>query len=255
MRVSRVDPEELPPDPDFEARRGPVVPTALLTREALRARFARQAAAPGAWPTDQDNDGGFFRPELPLRPAAVLIGLVDRPQGAQLLFTQRAEHLHDHAGQISFPGGRVEPEDAGAPGAALREAHEEIGLAPQHVEVLGQLPVYRTISGYEVTPVVGWIDAAAALRADPLEVEEAFEVPLAFLMDSANHQRRLVVQGEHRRTVYAMEYHGRRRYLIWGATAAMLRNFYRFVAAGLDAGAGAGAAHSDRRADPLQSRP
>jgi len=256
MRVTRVDPEALPPDPEFEARRGPAVPAVLLTRAALQARFAGQCAAPGPWPMDQDSDGGYFRPERPLRPAAVLIGLVDRPDGVQLLLTRRAEHLNDHAGQISFPGGRIEPDDRGAAAAALREAHEEIGLAPERVEVLGQLPPYRTISGYEVTPVVGWIDRAVALRTDPFEVEEAFEVPLEFLMNGANHQRRLIVQGEHRRTVYAMEYFGRRRYLIWGATAAMLRNFYRFVAAGLDAPAADADGAADRsRTKSLQSRP
>jgi 8-oxo-dGTP pyrophosphatase MutT (NUDIX family) len=245
--VTRIDPEVLPPDPEFESQRGPAVAPAELTREALRKRFARlgppsPAAGPRAsqdkpaWTVDQDNDGAFFRPGEPLRPAAVLIGLVGRPEGARLLFTRRAAHLTDHAGQISFPGGRVEASDAGAAGAALREAQEEIGLDPGRVEVLGTLPPYRTISGYEVTPVVGWIDAAIELRADPLEVDEFFEVPAAFLMDGAHHQRRLVIQGQFRRTVYAMDVVGEaaggaRRYLIWGATAAMLRNFYRFLLA------------------------
>lgn len=256
--VTRIDPEVLPPDPEFESQRGPAVAPAELTREALRARFARlappsPAALPRAaadkpvWTVDQDSDGSFFRPGEPLRPAAVLIGLVGRRQGAQLLLTRRSEHLNDHAGQISFPGGRVEAGDAGAASAALREAQEEIGLDPGRVEVLGTLPQYRTISGYEVTPVVGWIDAGIELRADPFEVDEFFEVPAAFLMDGANHQRRLVIQGQFRRTVYAMEYVGEstggaRRYLIWGATAAMLRNFYRFLLAG-----------SADAAQPLQS--
>jgi 8-oxo-dGTP pyrophosphatase MutT (NUDIX family) len=237
-KLTRVDPEVLPPDPDFAARRGPAVAAARLTREALRACFAQSAA----WQSEQESDGGLFRPEQPLRPAAVLIGLVDRPAGLQVLFTVRAGHLHDHAGQVSFPGGRVEAVDADPVAAALRETQEEIGLDPRHVEVLGRLPVYTTISGYEVTPVVGCIDAQAALQADPLEVEELFEVPLSFVMDGANHQRRLIEQPGVRRTVYAMEYNGRRRYLIWGATAAMLRNFYRFVLASLPLAAGTGAA-------------
>jgi 8-oxo-dGTP pyrophosphatase MutT (NUDIX family) len=267
--VTRVDPEALPPDPEFEARRGPAVAAEQLTAGALRARFARlggsgsqfpsqsqpqpQPPPQSLWQVEQESDGGYFRPEQPLRPAAVLIGLVGRPQGAQLLFTVRSENLNDHAGQISFPGGRVEASDRDPSAAALREAHEEIGLDPRYVEVLGTLPVYRTISGYEVTPVVGWIDPDAVLHADPLEVEEFFEVPLAFLMNGANHMRRLVVQGEHRRGVYAMEYFGRRRYLIWGATAAMLRNFYRFVLADIDP-AGA-ASDSGAAAKPLQSAP
>jgi 8-oxo-dGTP pyrophosphatase MutT (NUDIX family) len=249
--VTRVDPETLPPDPDFESRRGPAVAAEQLTARALRARFALQAQSP--WPVEQDSDGGYFRPEQPLRAAAVLIGLVERPQGLQLLFTVRSERLNDHAGQISFPGGRVEASDASPVAAALREAHEEIGLDPGRVEVLGVLPTYKTISGYEVTPVVGWIDPAVVLRADPLEVEEFFEVPLAFLMNGANHQRRLVIQGEHRRTVYAMEYFGSHRYLIWGATAAMLRNFYRFMVAGTEPGLGA--TDPDARTKPLQSAP
>jgi len=249
--VTRVDPEALPPDPEFEARRGPAVALEHLTGGALRARFARQTQT--QWHVEQESDGGFFRPARPLRPAAVLIGLIDRPQGPQLLFTVRSEHLNDHAGQISFPGGRVEASDRNPTAAALREAHEEIGLDPDRVEVLGTLPTYKTISGYEVTPVVGWIAADAVLHADPLEVEEFFEVPLAFLMDGANHMRRLVVQGEHRRTVYAMEYVGRHRYLIWGATAAMLRNFYCFVVAGMPASAPA--AGSGGPSNPLQSVP
>jgi len=229
-RVNRVDPELLPPDPDFDARRGPAVPARLLTPAALRARFA---AAGSSWQLEQESDGGLFRPERPLRPAAVLIGLVQHAEGLRMLFTVRSERLQDHAGQISFPGGRLEAGDADSTAGALREAREEIGLDPRHVEVLGTLPAYTTISGYEVTPVVALIEADVPLQDDPLEVEETFEVPLAFLMDGANHQRRLVVQPGVRRTVYAMEYVGRRRYLIWGATAAMLRNFYRFLAAGM----------------------
>ena len=226
--VTKIDPEALPPDPDFAARRGPAVAAECLTHEALQARFAQHPA----WQVEQNNDGGLFRPEQPLRPAAVLIGMIDRADGPQVLFTVRSERLSDHAGQISFPGGRVEPFDAGPIEAALREAQEEIDLDRSLVQVLGTLPTYTTISGYQVTPVVGWIDPGLVLRADPLEVEEFFEVPLAFLMNGANHRRHLVIQGEHRRTVYSMEYFGRRRYLIWGATAAMLRNFYRFVVAG-----------------------
>jgi 8-oxo-dGTP pyrophosphatase MutT (NUDIX family) len=249
---TRIDPEALAPDPDFDSIRGPAIDPALLTGERLRARFADAAALAGqpSW-IEQGGDGSLFFPGRALRPAAVLIGVVQREQGAQLLLTRRSARLADHAGQISFPGGRIEPADGGPVGAALREAHEEIGLDPRWVDVLGILPPYRTISGFEVTPVVAAVDARAAFRADPLEVEECFEVPLAFLMDSANHQRLVVEQGGQRRTVYAMEYKAQRRYFIWGATAAMLRNLYRFLLAGAEEPAAGGAG----RAESLQSGP
>jgi 8-oxo-dGTP pyrophosphatase MutT (NUDIX family) len=234
--IVRIDPEALPPDPEFEARRGPPVPAERLTRAALRARFARLAARSAAQREadalargEQRGDGVLLRPGQPMRPAAVLVGVVGREVGPQVLFTRRSERLSDHAGQISFPGGRVEADDAGPEAAALREAHEEIGLDPTRTEILGTLSTYRTVSAFEVTPVLGWIDPPIDLNADPIEVEECFEVPLAFLMDGANYQRRVIHQQGLRRTVYAIEYTGARRYLIWGATAAMLRNLYGFL--------------------------
>jgi len=220
-----IDPDTLPLDPQFELERGPAIDAARLTPEALRTRFSQ----PRSWQAAQTGDGLFFDSERPLRPAAVLIALCERPEGLRVLFTVRSSHLQDHAGQISFPGGRLESGDASPIDAALREAREEIELDEAFVEVLGTMPPYATVSGYQVVPVVGLIAPGAELRADPFEVEECFEVPLSFLMNGANHQRRLVVQQSRRRFVYAMEYFGRRRYLIWGATAAMLRNLYRFL--------------------------
>ncbi len=225
--IAPVDPETLPPDPSFESERGPPVDPARLTPDGLRARFAQDLP----WKPDQTGDGRIFVPDRTVRPAAVLIGLRRHADGLQAIFTVRASHLPDHAGQISFPGGRVEDDDASIVDAALREAREEIHLDRGHVEVLGTLPPYRTVSSYLVTPVVALIHAGAPLQADPDEVAEAFEVPLAFLMDSRQHQRRLVLQEARPRTLYVLEYVGRRRYLIWGATAAMLRNFYRFLGA------------------------
>lgn len=250
----RIDPDTLSPDPEFESVRGPAIDAAQLTEPSLRARFARAGGTPpGAVPSwvEQGSDGALFHPGRALRPAAVLIGVIYRPQGAQLLLTRRSERLADHAGQISLPGGRIEPGDGGPVGAALREAQEEIGLDPRWVAVLGVLPPYRTISGFEVTPVVAAIDARASLRADPLEVEECFEVPLAFVMDGANHQRRVVEQDGRRRTVYVMEYVAGRRYCIWGATAAMLRNLYRFLLAM----PGEGEARGAGEVEPLESAP
>jgi len=174
-------------------------------------------------------DARLAQLDEPPRPAAVLVPLVQRSHGLNVLLTQRTAHLHDHAGQISFPGGRVEPDDATATDTALRETHEEIGLAPHAVEVIGTLPEYVVATGYKVTPIVGVIERDFTLRLDEFEVAEVFEVPLPFLMDPANHERRSVVMAGASRTFYAMPYQGRRRYFIWGATAAMLRNLYHFL--------------------------
>jgi len=223
--ISPVDPEALPRDISFEG--GPAIGAVLLTPAGLRERFRAQRS----WEPEQASDGRVFVPGRTVQPAGVLIGLLERDGQLHVLLTVRAARLQDHAGQISFPGGRVEAGDRDPVAAALREAREEIGLDCDRVEVLGTLPVYRTVSSYLVTPVVALIAPGAALRADPQEVDETFEVPLAFLMDGSNHQRRLVLQEDKPRALYAIEYLGARRYLIWGATAAMLRNFYRFLLA------------------------
>ena len=158
--------------------------------------------------------------------AAVLVPVVNRATGPTLLLTQRTDHLSDHAGQISFPGGRAEPEDVDRIDTALRETAEEIGLAPRHVEVLGFLPEYWTITGYRVTPVVGWVEPPLSLTLDSYEVAEAFEVPLEFLMDPAMHEQRSYDYQGRRRSYFAMQHDGR---LIWGATAAMIVNLQRIL--------------------------
>jgi 8-oxo-dGTP pyrophosphatase MutT (NUDIX family) len=152
-------------------------------------------------------------------PAAVLVPVVNRPEGLTLLLTQRSADLPDHPGQISFPGGRVEADDATLAHAALRETAEEVGLAAERIEILGQLATYETVTGYVVTPVVGWVEPPFTLTADPVEVADVFEVPLAFVLDPANQQRQFRMQGELRRDFWAIPW--RDRY-IWGATAAML---------------------------------
>jgi 8-oxo-dGTP pyrophosphatase MutT (NUDIX family) len=216
------DPQALPLSP---LTRQPAVSTAALTAEAIRARFA----APPAWEPEVRADPRFS--DKPPRDAAVLIALVQRTHGLQVLLTQRTDHLHDHAGQISFAGGRRDAGDANAAATALREAQEEIGLAAQHIELLGELPLYTTGTAYHVTPVVALVNPPFTLKLDTFEVAEAFEVPLAFLMNPKNHEQRYVELGATRREFFAMPYEAEgKRYFIWGATAAMLRNFYRGIA-------------------------
>lgn len=229
VRRPPFDPEAMPLDPAFAdpAARGAPIDPQRLTAAAVRARFA----APPAWQPEIDTDGRIALLDGPPRPAAVLVPLVARGERLSVLLTERTAHLHDHAGQVSFPGGRTDEGDRSPVHTALRETEEEIGLAPHAVEVLGTLPDYVVATGYRVTPVVGLIEREFTLRVDEFEVAEVFEVPLAFLMDPANHQRRVVNVGAMARTFYAMPYHARRRYFIWGATAAMLRNFYHFLRA------------------------
>ena len=157
----------------------------------------------------------------PLRPAAVLVPIVRRPDGNSMLFTVRAADLPWHAGQISFPGGRLQPEDADAVAAALRETWEEIGLPASKIEPIGALDAYETVTGFLVQPIVGLIAPGFELRPDPREVEEVFETPLAVLLDPARLQRREREWRGMARAYYAVEYEGR---LIWGATAGMLKS-------------------------------
>ncbi len=157
-------------------------------------------------------------------PAAVLVPLVERASGLTVLLTQRAETLKDHAGQISFPGGRIEPGDADAWQAALREAYEEIGLAPDLVEFAGYLPDHHVITGFRVTPVVGFVNPDYELRIAEAEVHDVFEVPLDFILDAANHTSRRRTLGEFTIDVHDIPY-GERN--IWGATAGMLMTLRR----------------------------
>jgi 8-oxo-dGTP pyrophosphatase MutT (NUDIX family) len=190
----------------------------------LRGCFSRtQRPAPIA-----SGDGHLWRDAGDIRPAAVLVPVVRQEDGLTVLFTRRTPHLQDHAGQISFPGGRAEPGDVSLEATALREAQEETGLPAERVELLGRLPEYVTVTGYRVTPVVGLITPPLELRSDPFEVAEIFEVPLAFFLDPENHLRNSMIQeGKHRR-YYAMPY---RHYYIWGATAGMLMNLYGVLSA------------------------
>jgi len=207
----------------------PAVAPQDLTAQAIRRRFA----AVTSWAADIPGDG--LHQERAPAPASVLVPLVQRDDGLHVLLTRRTDHLHDHAGQISFPGGRQEPEDQDETATALRETLEEIGLTAGHVEVLGRLPVYTTVTRFVVTPVVALVRPPFELRLDAFEVAEAFEVPLPFLMNPAHHQRHLFEAPGVARQFLSMPWYAEqedgppREFFIWGATAAMLRNLYAFL--------------------------
>lgn len=159
----------------------------------------------------------------------MLIPIVAREPELTVIFTQRSAHLRDHSGQVSFPGGRAAAGDASAEATALRESNEEIGLDPGRVELLGRMPEYHTRTGYRITPVIGVVVPPVELRAEADEVEEIFEVPLAFLLDPANYQRQSREWQGELRWFFAVPYQGR---YIWGATAGMLVNLSRHLARG-----------------------
>lgn len=161
----------------------------------------------------------------PLRPAAVLIPVIDRPEPGVIL-TQRTSHLPNHPGQIAFPGGSIDPGDASPAAAALREAQEEIGLDPQLVEPIGYIDLYLTFSGYRILPLVARVATDYAMTLNAHEVEDAFEVPLAFLMDAQNHALHSREWKGLMRRFYAMPYGDR---YIWGVTAGILRNLYERI--------------------------
>lgn len=183
----------------------------------LRERFAQvdEFEWEAEWPIKGNETG-----------AAVLIPLVRRREGLSVLLTRRTDHLHHHPGQISFPGGRIELTDASPSAAALRETEEEIGIPAAAVELLGQLPPYATSTGFCVTPVVGLVDAPLSLRLDSFEVAEAFEVPLAFLVQPHHYQRHRIQRVEQVGHFYAVPWPGR---FIWGATAGMLAMLAAFL--------------------------
>lgn len=189
-----------------------------LDAQWLRACFLNATAPPA--PVREYESGRA------LVPAAVLVPVVAWPGGLSVLLTRRTDHLHHHAGQVSFPGGRVEPGDVSPVMTALRETEEEIGLDPDRVELLGELAEYRTGTGFSVTPVVGLVHPPFELALDAFEVAEAFEVPLAFVLDPANHERHEVEYEGRLRQYYAMPYQG---HFIWGATAGILVGMSRFV--------------------------
>jgi 8-oxo-dGTP pyrophosphatase MutT (NUDIX family) len=211
----------------------PAVEQSLLTPDALRFRFTQEKA----WEAEvtDENRAALAREGSAnagrgneLTPAAVLIPLIMYENELKILLTQRTAHLYDHPGQISFPGGRSDPQDGSAIDTALREAEEEIGLPASRVEVLGLLPHYLTITGYQVTPVVSLVDAGHTYEPDEFEVADIFEVPMEYLMNPHHHEQRMWQSPQGYRRFYAMPYENK---FIWGATAGMLRNLYHFLKA------------------------
>ena len=189
-----------------------------FTADWLRGRFAPDAVV------GQDLSVGNVMENA--TPASVLIPLVQRPTGFTVLLTQRTAHLNDHAGQVSFPGGRCEDSDTSRVATALREANEEVGIDPAQVDVIGTLPEYWAGSGFVITPVVGIVTPPLNLKLDDFEVAEVFEPPLGFLLDPANWERHSKDQDGQTHQYWAMPWHG---YYIWGITAAMIVNFRQYL--------------------------
>lgn len=194
-----------------------------LSVARLREQFAAKSNRDSPCVVEPDWNEELAKP---LTAAAVLVPLVSRETGLSVLLTQRTAHLRDHAGQISFPGGRCEKQDASPIETALREAQEEVGLSPDQVEVLGLLPEYRTGTGFSIKPVVGLVHPPLNLSLDDFEVAEAFETPLSFLLDPANCLRHKIEYQGSMREYYAMPWEG---YYIWGATAGMLVSLRQFL--------------------------
>jgi 8-oxo-dGTP pyrophosphatase MutT (NUDIX family) len=218
----------------------------MIRARAIERLADRQPGRRGFGGTDDPEEAAAFRlalrgdhalnpalnalmspPSTALRPAAVLVPLVDHPGGMAVLLTLRTAHLSAHAGQISFPGGRIEADDPDAVAAALRETEEEVGLMRDRVTVVGRLDTYVTGTGFEITPIVGIVAPPFALAIDPYEVAEAFEVPLAFVLDRRNHQRIERAVGARSRSFFVLPFEGRN---IWGATAGILVNLAEVLA-------------------------
>jgi len=222
--------------PDFDPQKVPVHATdshlprlneKLLTLEALELRF--QSPVPigqGDW---QDDFEGLGQ-DLPRQRAAVLIGIVQRARGPQVLLTQRAAHMRTHSGQVAFPGGKVDPSDSSIEFTALREAQEEVGLEAGYVKILGRLPDYVTFANMLVSPVVALIEPEFTLKINPEEVARVFEVPLHFLMNPTHHQQhRLEFKGQFRSWYSIAPHEATQGAFIWGATASMIRGLYQFL--------------------------
>lgn len=200
----------------------------LYRRLRARDRLDLSAGAAHALRSDMDLNPGFQGRNRPdARPASVLMPLIDRAEGISVLLTQRTDHLPDHAGQVSFPGGSREAHDADDIETALRETEEEVGIGREHIDVIGKLDLYQTGTGFDITPVVGVVGADFSLKIDETEVAQVFEVPLPFILDPANRETHSREFNGTEFTYFAISYEG---FYIWGATAAMLVNLSAVLA-------------------------
>lgn len=223
--------------PGFDPQTQPIVPLSdillPLHNEAMQLDFILEAfKTPIDWQVEPIFTESFQADSLDLIgivQAAVFVPLVQRSNGLHLLFTRRASHLYDHAGQICFPGGRIEETDSDAVAAALRETHEEIGVSPEYIQLIGTQPGFLTSTRFTMKPVIGFVRSGFIIRPDLTEVAEVFEVPLSFLMDPSHHflHRANLPDGGHR-FYFSMPWND---YFIWGATAALIRNLYHFLSA------------------------
>lgn len=197
----------------------------IHTKKVLGERLLTNPGVGPAIRSDEDLNGKWPALEMPstFRDAAVLVPILDRGPDLTVLFTKRPEHMDSHAGQICFPGGKVDEVDLGPAEAALREAEEEVGLPPHLVDIIGYLDAYETGSGFRIQPVVGIVEQDFSIIANPHEVEEVFEVPFSFFLDGTNHERHQGVFNGIEREYYAQPYGD---YYIWGATAGMLKSLY-----------------------------
>ena len=203
------------------ARGAPGAPDQPWEAVIAAAERAPASRVPGSLRHSEES-WGRLPPSEPITPAAVLVAVIERAGALSVLLTRRAERLARHAGQISFPGGRADPEDGTPQKTALREAEEEIGLPASQVEIVGRLDDYLVGTGYRITPVVGFVAAPPAFEADTQEVAEVFEVPLSFVLEPSNYRRDKMTIGGVERRFYVLPYEA---YHIWGATAAILVNF------------------------------
>ncbi|HEX8901064.1 CoA pyrophosphatase [Vitreimonas sp.] len=199
------------------------VPDLANIETLLRARLDPVDRATSRARSDRDLNPDWVRPEVELKPAAVLAPIIKRPEGWTMLFTQRSVETPAHPGQTSFPGGRVQASDANAVETALRETFEEVGLGREWIEPLGAWDQYETGTGYRITPIVGLVEPGFELTLDPREVASVFEAPLSFLFDPAKLERREAIWQGQSRAYYAMSYGP---HFIWGATAGMIRALY-----------------------------
>ena len=209
------------------AQRAPGAPDQPWEAVIAAAESAPASRVPGSLRHSEES-WGRLPPSEPITPAAVLVAVIERAGALSVLLTRRAEQLARHAGQISFPGGRADPDDGTPQRTALREAEEEIGLPAKQVEIVGRLDDYLVGTGYRITPVVGFVAAPPVFEADTREVAEVFEVPLSFVMEAANYRRDKMTIGGVERRFYVLPYEA---YHIWGATAAILVNFRDVVRA------------------------